>query len=298
MKYSFDDKNGKIEPYVMMAPFLVLFIFFTVIPIISSILLSFSYFDMIQMPQFVGIKNYSRMFLEDDIFIKALSNTLVFAIITGPISYLMCFSLAWLINDLDPRVRAVMTFLFYSPTISGSLYVIWTYIFSGDSYGFLNGTMMKYGIFEEPIQWLTDPGYTLSIVMLVQIWLSLGASFLSFIAGLQNVDKALYEAGAIDGIRNRWQELFYITLPSMGPQLQFGAVIQIGASFSVGAVAIALIGYPSTDYSAETIVTHIMDVGNLRFEMGYASAISVFLFALLLVTNYVLRGLLKKISKD
>jgi len=298
IKTSLVRQTRTLDPYIMMAPFLILFIYFTIIPILSSIALSFTYFDMIHLPQFIGLMNYTRMFLEDDVFIKSLSNTFVFAVITGPIGYIMCFVFAWLINDLNPRIRAFMTFLFYAPTISGSLYVIWTFLFSGDSYGFINGNLMRLGLLNEPVQWLSDPRYILTIIMIVQIWLSLGASFLSFIAGLQNVDKALYEAGAIDGIRNRWQELFMITLPSMGPQLQFGAVIQIGASLSVGTVAIALAGYPSTDYAAETVITHIMDVGNLRYEMGYASAISVFLFVLLLFTHFILRKVLRKIARD
>lgn len=291
-------QNNTLAPYIMVAPFLILFIYFTVIPILSSIALSFTYFDMIHLPKFVGLMNFTRMFLEDDLFIKALSNTVVFAVITGPIGYIMCFAFAWLINDLTPKLRAFMTFLFYAPTISGSLYQIWMFLFSGDSYGFVNGNLMRLGILNDPVQWLSDPRYILTIIMIVQIWLSLGASFLSFIAGLQNVDKAMYEAGAIDGIRNRWQELFLITLPSMGPQLQFGAVIQIGSSLSVGMVAINLAGYPSTDNAAETIITHILDIGLLRYEMGYASAISVFLFFLILFTHYILKKVLRKIAKD
>lgn len=286
------------DAYLMLLPFLLLFSFFIVLPILSSIFLGFTYFDMIQMPQFLGVKNYVRMFLDDDVFLKALSNTVVFAVITGPIGYMSCFIFAWLINELPPRVRSVLTFIFYAPTISGSIYIMWTYIFSGDSYGLINGVLRNLGLINKPIQFLTDPKYVLSVIMLVQIWMSLGTAFLSFIAGLQNVDKQLYEAGAIDGIRNRWQELFYITLPSMGPQLQFGAVMQIGASFSVSQIAIALAGFPSTDNAATTIVTHIMDVGNLRYEMGYASAISVFLFAIMLFTNFLLRNILRAVTKD
>lgn len=299
-KYSLSGQKHRDtrDALLMLLPFLLLFCYFIVLPILSSIGLSFTYFDMVQPPQYIGIRNYIRMFLDDDVFLKSLSNTLVFAIITGPIGYISCLLFAWLINELPRRVRSFMTLVFYAPTISGSVYVMWTFIFSGDSYGLINGALRNLGLINKPIQFLTDPKYMLVIIMIVQIWMSLGTAFLSFIAGLQNVDRQLYEAGAIDGIKNRWQELFYITLPSMGPQLQFGAVMQIGASFSVSQIAIALTGFPSTDNAGSTIVTHIMDVGTLRYEMGYGSAISVFLFAIMLFTNFVLSNILRAVTKD
>ena len=287
------------DAYIMLAPFLLLFGFFILLPILASLVLSFTYFDMVQTPKFIGFDNYLRMFLDDDVFLKALSNTLVFALITGPLGYIICLIFAWLINEIHGKwLRAFMTFVFYAPTISGSIYVVWTYIFSGDSYGLVNGLLRQWGLITTPIQWLTDPQYILGIIILVQIWLSLGTAFLSFIAGLKNIDRQLYEAGAIDGIRNRWQELFHITLPSMGPQLQFGAVMQIGASFSVAGVAIAIAGNPSTDNAGATIVTHIIDMGNMRYEMGYASAFSFFLFAIMLFANFILRNILKAVTKE
>ena len=287
------------DAYLMLVPFLAFFGLFILIPIGASFALSFTYFDMVQMPQFVGIDNYLRMFLDDDVFLKALSNTMVLALITGPLGYIVCLVFAWLINEISNRyLRALMTFVFYAPTISGSIYVVWTYIFSGDSYGLINGFLRQMGLITTPIQWLTDPAYILTIIIIIQLWLSLGTSFLSFIAGLKNVDRQLYEAGAIDGVKNRWQELFYITLPSMGPQLQFGAVMQIGAAFSVAAVPIAIAGNPSTDNAGATLVTHIIDMGNMRYEMGYASAISFFLFAIMLFANYILRNILKAVIKE
>jgi multiple sugar transport system permease protein len=191
-----------------------------------------------------------------------------------------------------------MTFVFYAPSISGNLFFMWIFIFSGDAVGMVNSILIRIGIITDPIQWLTDAKYNLAIVMIVQIWLSLGASFLAFIAGLKGIDPELYEAGAMDGIRNRWQELFKITLPSMGPQLLFGAVMQISASFSVGYVAQVLTGLPSTDYSTHTIVSHIQDFGSIRFEMGYASAISVVLFIMILVTNAVIRKVIARFASD
>lgn len=280
--------------YAMLFPFALLFITFVVVPVISAIGLSLTDYNMLELPGFVGAENYIRVFLEDDDFITAVRNTLVFAIVTGPLSYFACLIFAWLINELDRRTRSVLTVIFYLPSMSSAMYVIWMFIFSGDQYGFINSTLMNLGILDEPMQWLTDARTILPIIMIVQLWMSLGTSFLSFIAGLQNVDRQLYEAAAVDGVRNRWQELFFITLPSMGPQLLFGAVMQIGASFSVSQICIVLAGFPSTDNAALTVVTHIMDYGNMRMELGYASALSVVLFASVLLVN---RAVQKVISK-
>ncbi|WP_020619987.1 carbohydrate ABC transporter permease [Paenibacillus daejeonensis] len=283
--------------YVLMSPFMLIFFLFTVIPVAMSLVLSFFYFNMLEFPRFIGWQNYARLFLNDDVFLIALKNTLLFAVITGPISYVACFLFAWIINELSPKVRAFMTLVFYAPSISGNVFFIWLIIFSGDSYGYLNGFLMRVGFILEPIQWLQDEKYILAIVIIVQLWLSLGTSFLAFIAGLQTIDKTLVEAGSVDGIKNRWQELWYITLPSMKPQLMFGAVMQITAAFAVADISIALAGFPSVNYAAHTVVTHLMDFGTIRFEMGYASAIATVLFGLMLGTNIVTQKLLRKVGE-
>ena len=282
------------EKYLMMAPFFLLFAMFTVVPVISAIVLSFTNFNTLEAPSFVGLANYIRLFLEDSVFIISIKNTLVFALVTGPVSFLLCFIIAWFINELSVKGRTFMTFLFYAPVLSGNLYIMWAAVFSNDIYGWANSLLIQLGIIYEPISWLIDPRYMLGVIIIAQLWMSLGVSFLAFIAGLQNVDRNLYEAAAIDGVRNRWQELFYVTLPSMGPQLLFGAVIQISASFAVGNIVINLAGFPSTDYAADTIVTHAMDYGYLRFEMGYACAIATILFISMLVVNKMIRNILKK----
>ncbi|WP_234340314.1 carbohydrate ABC transporter permease [Gorillibacterium timonense] len=283
--------------YALMAPYMILFSIFTVLPVIISIILSFTYFNMLEFPRFIGWQNYTRLFLEDDVFIIALKNTLLLAIITGPVSYIACFVFAWIINELSPKLRALMTLIFYAPSISGNVFFIWLIIFSGDRYGIANGFLIKYGFILEPILWLKTEGYILPIIIIVQLWLSLGTGFLAFIAGLQTVDRTLYEAGAVDGIKNRWQELWFITLPSMRPQLMFGAVIQLTASFAVADVSIALAGFPSVNYAGETIVTHLIDFGTTRFEMGYASAIATVLFLLMVGTNILVQKLLRKVGE-
>ena len=273
------------QNYALMAPFLILFALFTLIPIIYSVVISFTNFNIFTTPNFVGWDNYLRMFFDDDVFIIAIRNTLIFALITGPVSYVLCFVFAWLINELRPKLRAVVTLIFYAPVLSGTAFTVWSFIFSSDAYGLLNGLLMNLGILREPVGWLTDPAYILFVVIFVQLWMSLGTGFLSFIAGLQGVDRTLYEAGLVDGVHNRFQELWYITLPVMKPQLLFGAVMQIVSSFSVADVSVRLAGFPSTQYAAETLVTHIMDYGTVRFEMGYACALACFLFALMYLAN-------------
>jgi len=283
--------------YVLLAPYMVLFTMFTIIPVIISLLISFTYFNLLEFPKFIGWQNYTRLFLEDDIFLIAIKNTLLFAAITGPLSYVACFLFAWIINELRPKMRAFMTLVFYAPSISGNVFFIWLMIFSGDRYGILNGFLINWGLRLEPVQWLKTEALILPIIILVQLWLSLGTGFLAFIAGLQTVDRTLYEAGAMDGVKNRWQELWYITLPSMRPQLMFGAVIQLTASFAVADVSIYLAGFPSVNYAAETVVTHLIDFGTIRFEMGFASTIATVLFILMVGTNLVVQKLLRKVGE-
>lgn len=289
-------RMGK-SAYLLLAPYFTIFIAFVVLPVALSVWYSFTDFNVLEPARFVGWANYARLFLEDDVFLIAVKNTFLFVSITGPLSYVLCFGIAWLVNELRPGARSVLTLLFYAPSLAGpSTFVIWQIIFSGDSYGLANGLLMQLGLILEPVQWLKDPQYILGILIVVQLWLSLGASFLSFIAGLQTIDRSLYEAGAIDGVRNRWQELWYITLPVMRPFLMFGAVIQITASFAVSAVSIGLLGFPTTNYAGRTIVTHLVDYGQVRFEMGYASAIATVLVLVMVGLNKAIQKYLRSIG--
>lgn len=283
--------------YVLMAPFAILFFTFTVLPVLMSLGISFSYFNLLEPPKFVGLDNYIKLFLEDDIFIIALKNTLILAVVTGPVSYLLAFLFAWLINELGPKLRSFLTLVFYAPSISGNAFLMWLLIFSGDVHGYANSFLIRFGFIDNPVQWLKDPDYMLLVIIVVQLWLSLGVSFLAFIAGLQNVDRTLYEAGAVDGIRNRWQELWYITLPSMRPQLLFGAVMQITTSLAIAAVSMQLVGFPSVQYAGHTIVTHLIDFGSVRYDLGYASAIATVLFLIMITTNLVVRQVLRKVGR-
>ena len=288
-------KKNKVA-YLMVAPYMILFTLFTIVPVLLSIVISFTDFNLLQLPNIVFFDNYIRLFLDDDIFIIACQNTLVFAVIVGPCSYLMSLLVAWFINELPPKIRAVVTLIFYAPSISGQVYLIWGTLFSADSYGWINGILMDFGIITSPIAWFQNAEYIMPLCIVVALWTSLGTSFLSFIAGLQGIDRSMYEAGAVDGVRNRWQELWYITLPSMKPQLMFGAIMAITGAFGFGGVVTALCGFPSVDYAAHTIMHHLDDYGGQRFEVGYSSAIAVVLFAIMIGSNMLVKKMLSKVG--
>lgn len=279
--------------YAMLAPFMIFFIVFTVIPVVMSLPMGFTDFNMAQPPKFVGFSNYTTLFFSDKIFIRSIRVTIVFALLTGPVSYVLCFLLAWLINELPPKLKTIFTLIFYIPSMA-NVYTVWQLIFSGDINGYLNSFLINLGIITGPIQWLTDGRYVLAVTIIVQMWISLGAGFLALRAGFQNIDRSQYEAAAIEGIQNRWQELIYITIPSMGPQLMFAAVMQIVGSFTAGTVAQNLVGFPSTDYKAHTIMTHAYDYGWVRFEMGYASAICMILFVVMFICSRLISRVLSK----
>ena len=288
-------KRNKVA-YLMILPYMLVFTCFTVLPVVLSMFISFTDFNMLQMPNIVWLDNYIRLFLDDDIFITACKNTLIFAAIVGPVSYFMSLIIAWFINELPPRIRAVVTLIFYAPSISGQVYLVWQTLFSSDAYGWANAWLMKLGITSKEIAFFEDADWVMPLCIVVALWTSLGTSFLAFIAGLQGIDKAQFEAGAVDGIKNRWQEFWFITLPNMKPQLMFGAVMAITNSFGFGGVVTALCGFPSVDYAAHTIVHHLDDYGGQRFEIGYSSTIAVVLFAVMIGSNMLVKKVLSKVG--
>jgi len=282
--------------YAFLAPYAILFTMFYIFPVVASIYFSFTYYNILEPPRFLGLDNYIALILQDDIFLTGVKNTLMIAIITGPLGYIMSFLFAWLINELPRWVRSVAVIVFYAPSIAGNCYVIFSVFFRGDAYGYVNALLMNLGIIDTPVLWFINPTYMLPICMLVILWMSLGTGFLSFVAGLQGVDRSQFEAGYMDGIKNRWQELWYITLPNMKPMLMFGAVMSITQAFGVCDVTMALCGYPSTDYAARTIVTHLFDYGFTRFEMGYACAIATILFLMMILCNKAIQSLLRRVG--
>ncbi|MBR7132701.1 MAG: sugar ABC transporter permease [Clostridia bacterium] len=283
--------------YVMLAPFTLMFLLFLVLPIIASVALSFTSYDMVHKMDFVGFSNYFRMFVDDEVFLTTVKNTILFSFFTGPVGFLLSFVLAWFINEFKTGIRTFLSFLFYAPALVGNAYYIWQVAFSNDSYGYINSVLLSMNLITEPIAWLKNEAYVLPVIMIVQLWQSMGISFLSNISGLQNVNDELYEAGAIDGIRSRWQELWYITLPAMKHMLLFSAVMQIQSSFTVGTIAVELAGYPSVGNAADTMVAYMSDVGTVRYELGYACSVAVCLFVIMAFARWLIGKVLNGVGK-
>jgi len=281
-----DLKRERVS-YFFVLPFLILFTFFIVVPVIVSIYLSFTYYNILEPPRFIGASNYRLLFVDDDIFLQAIGTTLKFAVITGPVGYILSFLLAWLISQIPHKYRFFYTLCFYTPSITSAvaMAVVWQYLFAGDSKGLLNYFLMQIGVLDEPYLFLQNVNSIVPVIIIVSLWMSMGIGFLAFLAGLQNVPKDLYEAGAIDGVKYRWQELIYITIPAVKPQLLFGAVMQVVFSLQVFDVSVQLVGLPSPLYAGHTILTHLYDYAFIKFEMGYASAIAVVLFFMMLGLN-------------
>ncbi len=282
--------------YLFIAPFLILFTIFIVAPVITAIGLSFTNYNMMQTPSFVGLNNYKLLFLDDEVFMTGLSNTLTFAVVTGPVGYLMSFFAAWVINQL--KCKRAFSLAFYAPSICSGIAMstVWMVAFSSDRLGYINNFLLNLGLIDEPILWNTDPNYIMGVVMFISLWMSMGTGFLVFLAGLQNVSRSYYEAAAIDGVKNKFQELFYVTLPMMKPQLLFGAINAITGAFGVFDIAVSVAGMPSPNYAAHTIVAHLYDYAFIRFQMGYASAVAVVLFVITFVLGKGVMRLLS--SKD
>lgn len=300
MQFNNTVKSAKLHYrcYLFLLPYFVLFITFFILPMFTSMWFGFTDYNILEKADFVGLRNYINLILQDDIFLTSVKNTMVIAIITGPVGYILSFGFAWFINELPRWVRTIAVVIFYAPSIAGNIFVIFTTFFRGDAYGYVNSWLIKLGLINTPILFFLNPQYMLPTCIGIILWMSLGTGFLSFVAGFQGLDQSLYESGYVDGIRNRWQELWYITLPGMRPMLMFGAVLAITGAFGVCDVTMALCGYPSVDYAARTIVTHLFDYGYTRFEMGYASAIATILFFTMILCNKVIQSALRKVGRS
>lgn len=282
--------------WAFMLPFLVLFILFSVIPVLTSIRYCFTYYDMVRPAEWTGLENYRYMFLEDDIFATAFANTFKLAILTGPTGYILSFFFAWVINNLKHKTFWVLAF--YTPTmVSGTAVgLIWMTLFGNTRLGYLNYALLKMGLIAEPIAFTQTKEWIIPIIVIISLWLSLGGNFLIFFAGLQNVRKELYEAAAIDGVENPYQELWYITLPMMKPQLLYTAITSITSAFAVGDICTTVAGNPSPDYCVHTLSLHIADYAGARLEVGYACALSLVMFAITFTLGKFIMKLLS--SKD
>ena len=282
------DFTERLEAIGFFLPFAVLFVLFTVAPIVSALYLSLTNYSMLQIPVFVGLRNYLYMFTEDNVFLKAVSNTFAFAVLSGIIGYVLSFVVAWIINNM--HFRTAFALAFYAPSITSgvAMSVVWLYFFSSDNYGLINNTLMRLGILHKPFLWTQDPSLILPVVAIVSIWMGMGNGFLGFLAGFQNLSKEILEAGTIDGVGNKFQELVYIVLPQMKPMLLFGAITSVVNAFSIYDVPLTMIGSPGPENAALTLVGHINDYAFTRLDFGYGSAVAVFLFLVTFVIGRVL----------
>ena len=272
--------------YAFLSLYAILFLTFIAVPVFAAIALSFTFFDAIQPPYFIGLRNYITLLTQDDIFMRyVLPNTVQFAVIVGPGGYALAFLLAWMLAHLPKAPRTIFALILYSPSMTAgiAMVVVWRTLFSGDQIGYLNRFLLGWGLIQEPIQWLHSPQYLMSVMILVTLWSSMGIGFLAMLAGILDISPDLYEAAALDGMSSIWQEIFYITIPSMKPQMLFGAVMAIVGAFQAGAIGVMLSGSnPTPRYAGQLIVNHIEDYGFFRYEMGYAAAVSVVLLLMVL----------------
>ena len=285
------------QGYLLMLPDLAVFFLFTVWPVIMSIFYSFTSYNVFESPKFLGFENYVNLFFNDSVFLIAAQNTFQIAVIVGPVSYLLSLFLAWMVNEFKNPWKTILTVVFYAPTLSNAVFTIWLIVFDGDIYGYLNSFLLEFGFINDPIQWRSDPQYMMMVVIIVQLWVSLGTSFLTLRAGFNTVDRQYYEAAALDGIKNRFQELWYVTLPMMAPHLMLSAVLSITAAFTVSNVATVMTGFPSVNYATHTIMHHLQDYGTIRYQRGYASAIATVLFLFSLFANKLAQKIIGRIGK-
>lgn len=277
--------NRMNSPLWFLVPYVSLFVIFIIIPVLLAIGLSFTYFNTIETPEFIGLRNYIELMTRDEVFMQnVLPNTIRFAFIVGPVGYMMSFVLAWMLAQISHRPRTIFAIILYSPSMTAgiAMAVVWTVMFSGNATGYINSILLGWGVIQEPLQFLTSPDYLMNIMILVSLWGSMGVGFLAMLAGILNIDQTLYEAAFMDGMKNRWQEIFYITIPSMKPQMLFGAVMAVVGTFQVGAIGVQLSGAnPTPQNAGQLMVNHIEDFGFIRYLMGYASAISVVLLIMI-----------------
>ena len=270
---------------VLLAPYVFLFTLFIIIPVLAAVALSFTYFNTIESPRFIGLANYISLLTNDKVFMqKVIPNTIIYASIVGIGGYLLSFFLAWSLSQLTKIPRTILAIIIYSPSMTGGvlLSTVWGVIFNGDKSGYLNYLLLDMGIIDKPVLWLQSDKYLLAIMIIVTLWSSMGIGFLAILAGIMNVNEELYEAAYIDGVKNRFQEIIYVTIPSAKPQMLFGAVMAIVNTFTSSGVGVALSGSnPTPNYAGQLIVTHIEDYGFIRYEMGYAAAISVVLLIII-----------------
>lgn len=287
-RLSFFTELRKMMPgYLFILPAVLIISVFVFMPIIASLFLSFTQYNVLQPPKWVGLNNYYRLIFEDRLFWIAVRNTVFYVAGTVPIGVALSLLLAVWVDSVKIRfMKYLFRTIYFLPTITAivAISVVWKWLYAGGTYGLINFVLVKMGI--PPVDWLTNPKTTLPAIMLMSIWGGVGYNFIIFLAGLQGIPRTIYEAAEIDGasgLRNFW----HITLPLLRPAIVFVVLMSVIGSFQVFDQVYILT--QGTEYvggvlhSALTIVTYLYERGFERFEMGYASAIAYMLFFLIFV---------------
>lgn len=280
----FTELRKMMPGYLFILPAVLLISVFVFLPIIASLFLSFTQYNVLQPPKWVGLNNYYRLIFEDPLFWIAVRNTVLYVAGTVPVCVMISLLLAVWVDSVKIRfMKYLFRTVYFLPTITAivAISVVWKWLYAGGTYGLINFVLMKLGI--PPVDWLTNPHTTLPAIMVMSIWGGVGYNFIIFLAGLQGIPRTIYEAAEIDGasgFRNFW----HITLPLLRPAIVFVVLMSVIGSFQVFDQVYILT--QGTEYvggvlhSALTIVTYLYERGFERFEMGYASAIAYMLFFL------------------
>jgi putative chitobiose transport system permease protein len=272
-------RRFSFTPYLFLTPALLVILVFVVYPMVAVIFYSFTSYDIITPPKWIGLKNFQDLIVDSNFWL-ALRNSLVYLIVT-PVLIVLSIILAIIVNRKLPGIN-LFRGLYYIPAISGSIAVgiIWRWIFDAQG-GMLNGVLIWLGVLKEPVQWLATPSLTIPIAMLLTIWMGMGYYMMIFLAGLQNIPEELYDAALIDGC-NSWQKHFYVTLPGLRPQVTMVLVVSSLAAMEVFNEIYVLFGQLGGIMNSGFTMVFYMWYKAFRLQhAGYASAIAI---ALLVIT--------------
>ena len=284
-----------ITPYTFLVPALALLGIFVVYPIVAVIYYSFTDYDIVRPPVWIGLENYQKL-LGDETFWLALTHSLVYLLVT-PILIFLSIVLAIVVNR---RLRGIHIFraLYFVPAVSGSIAIglAWRWLFERN--GFINSTLISWGVIHTPVQWLTTPSLVLPIAMLLTIWAGVGYYSVIFLAGLQNISEDLYDAARIDGC-NDFQKHLYVSLPGLRPQIVFVGVISSLAALKVFDEIYVLTNASGGILdSGVTMVFYLWRQAFQQDHAGYASAIAIALLAITLVFSIFNVRILERRQED
>ena len=290
MKKSFFTRLNEAKwSYIFVAPAVLLFFIFVVGPLITSFYWSFTEYDAIHAPKWVGLDNYKNIFFNDPRFWKSIRNTIFYTLGVIPPVVVLSLLLAIAV-DQQIRFKNFFKVIYFIPSVTSviALSVIWKWLFAGEKYGLINHILIRVGL--QPVDWLMSPVWTLPAIMIMSIWAGLGYNMILFLAGLQTIPKTVYEAADIDGA-NVFDKFWHITLPLLKPFTVFVVIIGFITSFQVFERIYIMtqseFGIGGVLDSALTVVAYLYDMGFRKFKMGYASALGYIIFVVVFTITII-----------